>query len=113
MSTRTARAESPRVAAFRRKLADIREVRIIGATAYWLADMQGSPLGPESDRTLEPLAQGLAMIRAGADPASLAVWARLDDGNLYLVADDPYLTDFAEAAAGLPRQRPTSRPSVR
>ena len=102
MSTRTARPESAKVAAFRRKLANTREVVIDGATAYWLGDMRGTPLGPESDRTLAPLAQGLAMIGAGADPATLAVWARLEDGELYLVADDPYLIDFAEAAAGLP-----------
>jgi hypothetical protein len=83
-------------------LARPREVVIDDATAYWLGDMDGNPLGPESDRTLAPLAQGLAMIEAGADPATLAVWARVGDGELYLVADDPYLVSFAEAAAGLP-----------
>jgi hypothetical protein len=102
MTTRTARSESPEIAAVRRALADIREVVIEDATAYWLGDLHGNPLGPESDRTLAPLAQGLAMIEAGADPATLAVWARLRDGGPYLVADDPYLVDFAEAAAGIP-----------
>ncbi len=102
MNTRTASSESARVAAFRRRLANLREVVIDDTVAYWLGDMQGKPLGPEADRTLAPLAQGLEMIRAGTDPATLAVWARLEDDGLYLVADDPYLTIFAEAAAGIP-----------
>ena len=42
------------------------------------------------------------MIRSGTDPATLAVWARLEDGELYVVAEDQNLVDFAEAAAGLP-----------
>lgn len=101
MTMRTARPESPEIATVRRSLANIREIVIEDATAYWLGDMDGNPLGPESDRTLGPLTQGLAMIQAGADPATLAVWARVKDDGLYLVADDPYLVDFAEAAAGI------------
>ena len=102
MTTRTAKPESPRVAASRRMLADLREVVIEDAEAYWLGDMSGAPLGPESDGTLDPFARGLSLIQVGADPATLAVWARLQDGDLYLVAEDDFLVDMAEAAAGIP-----------
>ena len=71
MNTRAARAESPRVAAFRRMIAQIREVRIDGAEAYWLGDIHGKPLGPESDRTLTPFAEALALVQAGTYPEAL------------------------------------------
>ena len=102
MTTKIAKPESPGVAKLRRMFAQIREVGIIGAQAYWLGDIHGAPLGPESDRTLAPLAQALSMVQAGTDPATLAVWARLGDGELYLVAEDDILVHWAEVAAGLP-----------
>ncbi|MCY7420044.1 MAG: hypothetical protein LH650_16460 [Chloroflexi bacterium] len=102
MTTKTVKPESPGVIRLRQILARPREVGIIGAQAYWLGDIHGAPLGPESDRTLAPFAQALAMVGSGTDPATLAVWARLEDGDLYLVAEDDILVDMAEAAAGLP-----------
>ena len=102
MTTNTAKPESPGVAKMRLMLARIREVGIIGAQAYWLGDIHGAPLGSESDRTLAPFAQALTMVKAGRDPATLALWARLEDGDVYLVAEDDILVDMAEAAAGLP-----------
>ena len=102
MSTRTHKPESPQVAALRRLFARPREIVIDDAQAYWLGDIHGKPLGPESDRTLAPFAQALTMIQAGTDPETLIVWARLDDGDLYRVSGGVYLLDMAEAAAGLP-----------
>jgi hypothetical protein len=42
------------------------------------------------------------MVRSGTDPATLALWARLEVGDLYLVAENDLLVGFSEAAAGLP-----------
>ncbi len=78
------------------------EVGIGGALAYCLGDLQGSPLGPESDRTLAPFAQALESVRAGRSPESMVVWSRLTDGERYRVAGGAALVDLAEAAAGVP-----------
>ncbi len=102
MTTKTAKPESPGVTRLRQILARPREVGIVGAQAYWLGDIDGASLGPGSDRTLAPFAQALTMVKAGRDPATLALWARLEDGDVYLVAEDDILVDMAEAAAGLP-----------
>ncbi len=102
MTTKTAKPESQGVTRLRQILARPSEVGIIGAQAYWLGDIHGAPLGPESDRTLAPFALALSVVQAGTDPATLVVWARLEDGDLYLVAEDDILVDMAEAAAGLP-----------
>jgi hypothetical protein len=83
-------------------LTNLREVVIDGAQAYWLGDVDGNPRGPESDGTLGPLTQALELVRAGTDPSTLAVWARLTDGERYLVAEDDLLVAFAQAATGQP-----------
>jgi len=102
MTTNTAKPESPGVTRLRQILARPREVGIIGAQAYWLGDVHGAPLGPESDRTLAPCAQALSLVGSGTDPETLVVWARLTAGDLYRVSGGICLVDMAEAAAGLP-----------
>ncbi len=102
MNTKTDEPEPPHVTALRRIIGRPREVGIVGASAYWLGDIYGEPMGPESDRTLAPCAQALAMIEAGTDPETLVVWARLADGTRYRVSGGIYLVDMAEATAGLP-----------
>lgn len=82
------------------------EVAVDGAQAYWLGDLRGSQLSPESERTLAPCARALALTRTGIDPDTLVLWARLADGELYQVSAGLLLLDMAEAAAGIPaRQR--------
>ena len=102
MRTKIARLESPGVAALRRLLAGPLEVRIDGAEAYWLGDVHGEPMGPESDRTLDPCAQALRLVQAGVDPDTLVLWARLADGESCRVSGGICLVDRAEAAAGVP-----------
>lgn len=109
MTTKTVKPESPHIAALRRIIAGPQEVGIVGATAYWLGDTVGNPLGPESDRTLAPCAEALTMVDAGTDPDTLVVWARLADGRPYRVSGGIYLVDMAEGAAGLPRRLRTPR----
>ncbi len=53
------------------------------------------------------------MIRAGTDPETLVVWARLTAGDLYRVAGGMCLVDMAEAAAGLPARPRLLRDSPR
>lgn len=95
MTTKTVKSESPHIAALRRIIAGPQEVGIVGATAYWLGDTVGNPLGPESDRTLAPCAEALTMVDAGTDPDTLVVWARLADGR-------PYRARASGIAAGIP-----------
>ena len=108
MRMRTRTAESQAVARMRALLAGPLEVRIDGAVAYWIADANGTPLGPESDRTLEPCALVLRLTAAGADPEELTLWARLQDGELYDVGGGDSLVDTAEGAAGIPARPPAA-----
>jgi hypothetical protein len=78
------------------------EITIDQAVAYWVADRKGEPLGPESDRSLEPCALVLRLVGAGADPDELVLTARLDDGQVTDVGSGLNLVDLAEAAAGIP-----------
>jgi hypothetical protein len=110
MNTKTAKPEPPHVAALRRIITRPREAGIVGASAYWLGDIRGEPLGPESDRTIAPCAQALTMIQAGANAEILVVWARLADGRAYRVSGGTFLVDMAEAAAGLPARPRTLTP---
>jgi hypothetical protein len=102
MTTKPVPTEAERIEAFRRTLARPREVVIDGARAYWLGGLDGNALGPESDRTIEPCAQALTMVRSGTDPETLVVWARLDSGEVYRVAGGIFLVSMAKAAAGIP-----------
>jgi hypothetical protein len=78
------------------------EITIDRAVAYWLADREIRPLGPESDRTLAPFALVLKLVADGADPDDLVLMARLDDGVIFGVGSGIELVDLAEAAAGIP-----------
>ncbi len=86
------------------------EVIIDHAAAYWLEGAHGDRLSPESERTLGPFSQALALVEAGTPPEALAVWSRLDDGRRYRVAGGIDLLGLAEAAAGIPRSHADPMP---
>jgi hypothetical protein len=88
----------------RRKLNGAIEVVIDDAVSYWLADASGRQLGPESARTIDPMARALGLERSGSEPEALVLWALLDTGERYEVASGAILIDMAEAAAGIPRR---------
>ena len=62
-----------------------------------------------SDRSLAPCLLVVRLVGAGADPQGLALWARLDDGQVHEVGSGDELLDLAEAAAGLPARPRGSR----
>ena len=102
MRTSTRTAESPAVARMRAFLAGPLEVRIDGAAAYWIGQSDGTPLGPESDRTLDPCALVLQLIADGVDPDDLMLWARLENGELYDVGGGVNLVGMALGTFGIP-----------
>lgn len=109
MHTTTRTAESAAIARMRALLAGPLEVRIDGAVAYWIGTADGTPLGPESDRTLDPCALVLRLTADGTDPVALTLWARLENGELYDVGTGLNLVDMAEGAAGIPARPRTLR----
>ena len=78
------------------------EVRIDGAAAYWIGQPGGTPLGPESDRTLDPCALVLRLMADGVDPDDLMLWARLENGELYDVGGGVSLVGMAQGTFGIP-----------
>jgi len=86
----------------RRILQEPLEMVLDDADAYWLEDDLGQRPGPESDRSLGPLALALELDRAGRDPDTMKLCARLDTGERYELGGGPNLIDCAEAAAGIP-----------
>lgn len=93
---------------------DGNEIIVDRAEAYWLEDATGRRLGPESDRTLAPFAQTLALVESGMPPDGLAVWCRLTDARRFRVTHGTFLLDTAEAAAGIPtKPRGPMPPRVR
>ncbi|MFV2063937.1 MAG: hypothetical protein ACC726_10560 [Chloroflexota bacterium] len=88
----------------KRKLNGPIEVVIDDAVSYWLADASGRRLGPESTRTIHPMAQALRLERSGSDPEAMVLWAIFETGELYEVASGAILIDMAEASAGIPRR---------
>lgn len=90
----------------RRILARPMELVIDGAVAYWLEDASGRRLGPESGRSLQPLSRALGLTRAGRDPDTLLLCARLESGERYEIGGGQSLVGAAEAAAGVPAQAP-------
>ena len=51
--------------------------------AYWLEDVSGARLSEESTRTSAPFARALDLYRAGRDPDTMLVVARLETGERY------------------------------
>ena len=102
MRTSTRTADSPSIARLRALLSGPLEVRIDGAVAYWIGQPDGTPLGPESDRTLDPCAMVLRLIADGADPDDLMLWARLENGDLYDVGGGVSLVGMAQGTFGIP-----------
>ncbi len=85
------------------------EVVIEDAVAYWLEDDRGQRLCPDSDRTIEPFAKALELHRAGMDADRMLLWALLESGERYEVADGVILLDMAESAAGIAWEERTAR----
>jgi len=81
------------------------EVVIDGAVSYWLEDRTGEQLGPDSERTIDPMARALELQGSGFDPETLTLYALLRTGERYEVASGSILIDMAEAAAGIARHR--------
>jgi len=101
------KAKSPRrwsVEDVKRKLNGPIEVVIDDAVNYWLADLSGRRLSPESTRTIHPMAQALRLERSGSDPEAMVLWAVFETGEQYEVASGAILIDMAEASAGIPRR---------
>ncbi len=109
MRMRARTADSPAVARMRAFLSGPLEVRIDGAVAYWIGTPDGTPLGPESDRTLDPCALVLRLTADGVAPDEFMLWARLENGELYDVGTGLNLVDLAEGAAGIPVRPRTLR----
>lgn len=89
------------------------ELVIEGAEAYWLEDATGRRLGPESDRSLTPLALALDLLRKDRPSESLRLVARLANGQRFEICSGLSLIDIAEHAAGIPgRPRRPARPDA-
>src|SRR5688500_2474441 len=87
------------------------ELVIDDAVAYWLEDDEGHPLSDESTRTKAPFARALELHRAGRDPDTMRLVARLETGERYELEGGVVLIDLAEASAGIPARPRTSPPS--
>lgn len=107
MHTKTTHAV-PTIDDLQRVLSGPLELRIDGAVAYWIGRPDGSPLGPESDRTLDPSTLVIHLVVGCADPDDLVLWARLGNGDRYRVGSGADLVDLAEGTLGI-AARPRSQ----
>ena len=70
--------------------------------AYWLEDLAGHQMTPESDRSLGPLSQAHDLQGSGSDLAELVLVARLTTGERYELGRGAILAGMARMAARLP-----------
>jgi hypothetical protein len=107
MRTKPTLSDEERIRAFHEKLDQPSIVEIDDATAYWLEDADGRPIGEPSPTSEAPLLAALAEIRRGLDPLELSlVCDAPDDGapddRRYIISSGVGLLWMAESAAGLP-----------
>lgn len=107
MRTKPARSDEERIRAFHEKLDQPSIVEIDDATAYWLEDVDGRPIGEQSPTSEAPLLAAPGEVQRGVDPIELSlVCDAPDDGapdqGRYVISTGIGLLWMAESAAGLP-----------
>ena len=89
----------------RARLARPMIIEIDNATAYWLEDLIGQHVSPESPSSADALGAVLAAFDAGESPGGLALVCRLVTGERHEVGSGDSLVDAALGAAGRPALR--------